>query len=120
MRGERVARRGGVCHIAIHNQLSILWRKQLVIKHNSQVNYEEFRAALGKRIRQVRVAQERSQEDVSGLDMAVATYSKIELGKHGTSLISIFRIAQSLGVHPSELFDFPVDWARRSTGKKAH
>ncbi|MFB5651559.1 helix-turn-helix domain-containing protein [Leptospira wolffii] len=46
-----------------------------------------------------------TQEQVSGLNMGVRTYQKIESGINAPNLESLFKIATALGVHPRELIN---------------
>jgi len=48
-----------------------------------------------------------SQESVSGLQISVRNYQRIETQEGLPSLKSLLIIADALGVHPKELFDVP-------------
>lgn len=59
---------------------------------------------LGHAIRQQRVALEVSQETFAdSIRMHRAYYSKIERGERNMTLATLWRVAQGLGLEPSEL-----------------
>ena len=78
------------------------------------MDYLSFQKKVGKQIKQLRTAHELTQEEISGLEMSVRTYQKIENAEHGISLKSIYNLSKKLGIHPREFFHFDVPWA----GKK--
>ena len=48
-----------------------------------------------------------TQQNLANLsDIELSTLNRIELGKSVTSLTNIVLIAESLKIHPKELFDF--------------
>ncbi|MDI7226003.1 helix-turn-helix domain-containing protein [Leptospira santarosai] len=69
------------------------------------MDYDSFQKNVSKRIKQYRLDKKLSQEEVSGLDMGVRVYQRIESGNGAPSLKSLFRIANALGIHPKELLN---------------
>ena len=66
---------------------------------------DRVKRQLGARIRQLRKAGKKSQEEVAfaaGIDRSY--FSAIECGKKNLSLVNIHRIAGALGVEAGELF----------------
>lgn len=61
--------------------------------------------ALGKAIRVVRKARDTSQEALAHLaDIDRSHMGKIERGERNVTALNLFRIAEALGVKPSEIF----------------
>jgi transcriptional regulator with XRE-family HTH domain len=59
---------------------------------------------LGKRVRALRLARGLSQEKLAELAKVHRTYvGSLERGERNVALINIVRLAQALGVDPSEL-----------------
>ncbi|MDV6237147.1 helix-turn-helix transcriptional regulator [Leptospira ellisii] len=78
------------------------------------MDYPLFKQSVCKRIKELRLEKGLTQEEISGLNMGVRTYQKIESGESAPSLESLFIIAETLGLHPKELLNVPMD------GKKRH
>ncbi|TGM79101.1 XRE family transcriptional regulator [Leptospira levettii] len=55
----------------------------------------------------MRESRDMSQESVSGLELSVRNYQRIEAQEGLPSLKSLLIIADALGVHPKELFEVP-------------
>ena len=70
------------------------------------MTYDEFKLKVAARLKEIRVSRGLTQEEISGLDIHVRSYQKLEAGVNAISLKSVFVLANRLGVHPSELFDF--------------
>ena len=63
----------------------------------------------GNSVRQQRKLRDLNQEQLAHLAELDRTYiGGVERGERNISLINISRIAQALGVHPRELFDFDI------------
>lgn len=69
------------------------------------MDYATFQKRVCARIRRLRLEKEMTQEEVSGLELGVRVYQRIESGKGSPSLKSIFKIADALGVHPKDILD---------------
>lgn len=66
-----------------------------------------YQAAFGRRVRQIRLRRQETQEEVAHRAGIHVTYlSGIERGVRNPSLTSISALAAGLGVSVSELFDF--------------
>jgi transcriptional regulator with XRE-family HTH domain len=64
----------------------------------------------GNRIRELRKAAAMNQEDLAHRCGLFRTYmSRIETGKANPTLTMIYSLAESLGVHVTELFDAPAE-----------
>lgn len=72
------------------------------------MDYDSFQKNVSRRIKQFRLDKKLSQEEVSGLEMGVRVYQRIESGDGAPSLKSLFRIAKALGVHPKELLNISM------------
>ena len=60
--------------------------------------------ALGRAIRSIRLAHDTSQEALAQLaDIDRSHMGKIERGERNVTALNLFRIAQALGVKPSEI-----------------
>lgn len=70
-------------------------------------NYEKVLLEITEKIRKIRETRDMSQESVSGMELSVRNYQKIESGKGMPSLKSLLIIADALGIHPKELLDVP-------------
>ena len=63
------------------------------------------RAIFGRRVRVLRVARGKSQEDLADAAGVHRTYvSSLERGLRNVGLDNVYRLADALGVEPSELF----------------
>jgi transcriptional regulator with XRE-family HTH domain len=63
------------------------------------------RAIFGRRVRVLRVARGMSQEDLADAAGVHRTYvSSLERGLRNVGLDNVYRLADALGVEPSELF----------------
>jgi transcriptional regulator with XRE-family HTH domain len=74
--------------------------------------------AFGAVIRELRKKSGRSQEDIafdSALDRSFI--SLLETGRQQPSLITIFQLAKSLGVSPSQIISSVEDKLREDSGK---
>lgn len=68
---------------------------------SDQVIINEF----GENLRLIRKSKKLSQPQLGHkADMSTNTINRIELGKTEASLTTIIRLAEALGIHPSELF----------------
>lgn len=62
---------------------------------------------LAQKIRRSRIAQDMTQEELSGrLGFNLSYIAYIETGRSGLSLPTVYRIAKILGVKLKDLFDF--------------
>lgn len=73
------------------------------------MNYPLFKQTVCRKIKELRLEKGLTQEEISGLNMGVRTYQKIESGESAPSLESLYIIAETLGVHPKELLNIPLD-----------
>lgn len=70
---------------------------------NTEVTLKEF----GSNLRQLRKNKNLSQEKLAQIAELDRTYiSGIERGLRNISLLNIFKLAEALDVHPSDLFIF--------------
>jgi len=69
----------------------------------TRMDYGAFQKLLGKRIKELREAKGLTQEEVSGLEMGVRVYQRIESGQTSATLRSLFKIAHALEIQPREL-----------------
>ncbi|PJZ78797.1 helix-turn-helix domain-containing protein [Leptospira neocaledonica] len=72
------------------------------------MDYSTFKNRVCKRIKELRIEKNLTQEQVSGMNMGVRTYQKIESGINAPNLESLFKIADALGVHPKDLINVPL------------
>lgn len=70
------------------------------------MNYEEFRRAVGDRIRMLRMERQITQEEMDSGDDGIPyrTIQNIETGRSNPNLRTIYRLARRLGVPPEEIF----------------
>ncbi len=71
---------------------------------------EELQIIIGKRISELRLRNNQTQQDIeflSGID--AAEISKYETGKRNLTIKTLGRFVIALGIHPKELFDFEFD-----------
>ena len=73
------------------------------------MDYEVVLEKIRLGIKNLRIEKGMSQEDVSGIDMGVRNYQKLESGASYPSLRSLLIIANSLGVHPKELLSVEIE-----------
>ena len=74
-----------------------------------QLRHEQGIKEFGKHIRKVRQRQNFTQELLAiRADIEISQISRIERGIINTSISQILNIANALGVHPKELFDFEI------------
>lgn len=66
-------------------------------------DYQTYKMNVCKNIKKFRLERKMTQEDVAGLEIALKTYQNIESGRYAPNLESMYKIAKTLGVHPSEL-----------------
>jgi transcriptional regulator with XRE-family HTH domain len=63
------------------------------------------RTAFGRRVRELRMAREMSQEELAERSGLHRTYiSSLERGQRNVGLDNVHALAQALGVHPGDLF----------------
>jgi transcriptional regulator with XRE-family HTH domain len=68
---------------------------------------KNIRVLFGNRVRQLRLEQGISQEELAFNSNLHRTYiSDIERAERNVSLANIYKIAKALGVTPKDLFDF--------------
>ena len=67
---------------------------------------ERLMRLVGKRIRQLRLAQSLKQEDMCRFGFDYKYYQRIEYGQKNLSLKTLNRLAKAFGVPVSELFRF--------------
>lgn len=70
------------------------------------MHYDEFKLKVAARLKELRNKSGLTQEEISGLELHVRSYQKLESGVNAISLKSIYVLARRLDVHPSEFFDF--------------
>jgi len=73
------------------------------------MDYKTFQKRVSDRIKALRTEKGITQEEISGLEMGVRVYQRIESGKGSPSLESLFKIAQALGTHPKELLNVSME-----------
>ena len=75
-----------------------------------QMQRTDFTILLGKRIKEVRLAANITQEKLAEkIKVAPETISRLERGSNIPSVDTCNRIAQALGTDLSNLFDFPAN-----------
>lgn len=80
----------------------------LALKFLDRVMHQDALQLFGLRVKQLRLAQGISQEELGALANLDRTYiSGIERGKRNVSLRNILQIANALKVSVSDLFDIP-------------
>lgn len=72
------------------------------------MDYVTFQKLVCRKIKDLRIEKKMTQEEVSGLEMGVRAYQRIESGGNAPNLQSLFKIANSLGVHPKELLNISL------------
>lgn len=80
------------------------------------MDYEDFKFLSAGQLKKLRRDGGLTQEEIADLKISVRAYQKLESGKNGMSLKTIFLLSRRLGVHPGKFFDFPVPWNRPSGG----
>lgn len=71
--------------------------------------HTEGQKAFGKKVREIRKAKGLSQLKLAHLvDIELSTLNRIELGKAGTSLATIFALSEILEVPPKAFFEFEI------------
>lgn len=79
----------------------------MAINSQKGLDKQEFQIALGKRIRQLRESKGISQVVLSHLiEIERSNMSRIESGNTNPTSFLLYKIAQKLGVEPSELLNF--------------
>ncbi len=74
-----------------------------------QLRHEKGIKEFGNNLRKVRQQQNFTQELLAiRADIEISQISRIERGIINTSISQIINIANALGVHPKELFDFEI------------
>ncbi len=68
------------------------------------MEYEEFKANSAQRLRQLRKEGGLTQEEMADRKISVRAYQKLENGKNGMSLKTIFLLSRRLGIHPEKFF----------------
>ncbi len=80
------------------------------VKEQSEL--DRFKKAIGERIKAIRLANGKTQEDAAGLQIALKTYYRIEKGQVGANMQSIFFICKNIKPHPKEIFaDIPFNFS---------
>jgi transcriptional regulator with XRE-family HTH domain len=75
-----------------------------------QLRHEQGIKEFGNTLRKVRQRQNFTQELLAiKADIEISQISRIERGVINTSISQVITIANALGVHPKELFDFEID-----------
>lgn len=75
-----------------------------------QLRHEKGIKEFGNNLRKVRQQQNFTQELLAiRADIEISQISRIERGIINTSISQIINIANALGVHPKELFDFEIE-----------
>ncbi len=74
------------------------------------MEYEEFKANSAQRLKQLRQEGGLTQEEMADRKISVRAYQKLENGKNGMSLKTIFLLSRRLGIHPEKFFEFRVPW----------
>ena len=70
----------------------------------------DLQAQFGARIRALRRERGMTQEDLAeAIGMSDRTVRNIERGSHPTTLATIGRLAEALGLPVKELFEFPLE-----------
>lgn len=78
----------------------------------------DFRARVAERIREVRVAAGKSQEQVAErLGCAVPNYRRMERGKQNLTIDTLYRIAIAIGVDPDALLAAPAGGGPRRVAR---
>ena len=73
---------------------------------NKQITEKEVTKRFGERIKQLRKKKEFSQEKLAlDIEMDLTSVNEIENGHRSPKLITMYKIAQALGVSLSELTD---------------
>ncbi|EQA43752.1 DNA-binding helix-turn-helix protein [Leptospira broomii serovar Hurstbridge str. 5399] len=72
------------------------------------MDYVTFQKNVCKKIRELRLEKGLTQEEVSGLEMGVRAYQRIETGGNAPNLQSLYKIAIALGVHPKDLLNVSI------------
>jgi transcriptional regulator with XRE-family HTH domain len=71
--------------------------------------HKEGLKAFGKRMRELRIARNLSQEALAWkADSELSQISRMERGIVNAGLSQIFKIAKALEVHPKEMFSFEM------------
>jgi transcriptional regulator with XRE-family HTH domain len=74
-----------------------------------QLRHEKGIKEFGNNLRKVRQQQNFTQELLANrADIEISQISRIERGIINTSISQVINIANALGVHPKELFDFEI------------
>jgi len=72
-----------------------------------ELNDEKFIVAFGKQLRNLRMQNKLSQEDLANdAEIPINQVGRIERAEIKTSLSTIYRLSNALKVKPKELFDF--------------
>lgn len=72
-----------------------------------QDRYNNAQIAFGKKLREIRLSHKMTQQYLANMaNVELSTLNRIELGKAGTSLTTIFALSDALQIQPKELFDF--------------
>ncbi|MBK7093805.1 MAG: helix-turn-helix transcriptional regulator [Saprospiraceae bacterium] len=75
-----------------------------------QLRHEQSIKEFGNTLRKVRQRHNFTQELLAiKADIEISQISRIERGVINTSISQVITIANALGVHPKELFDFEID-----------
>ncbi|RHX77479.1 helix-turn-helix domain-containing protein [Leptospira yasudae] len=82
------------------------------------MDYTEFRKSVSERIKAIRVEKKLSQEWVSGIEMSVRSYQKIESGESAPSLESLFIISKAFEMHPKDLLNVQIKLEDKTKKRK--
>ena len=92
--------------------------KKLVKKRGKTYRNSEGIKKFGERLREIRLSKNITQEQLehsTGFDLS--QIGRIERGVINTSISHVFKLAECLGVAPSELFTFPSAKSEVKKGK---
>lgn len=82
-----------------------VWTHREHVTHDNSVKADAL-TQFGRRVRQLRLKLELSQEDLAELaDLHRNYVSQIEVGRRNVSLLNILKLAQGLKVKPSKLLE---------------
>ena len=69
----------------------------------------DWDAVVGQNLRRLRLAKEMTQEELAGdAELAMRHVGRIERGQSSPTAAVLGRLAEALGVHPSEFFGTPT------------
>lgn len=78
------------------------------------INKNELKRLLGKRIKQLRIALDMSQEAIAlQSDLPTSYFSSVERGERNLTIENLIKIAEGLNIDPFELFVFDSEGDKR-------